>query len=71
MMVSLRIEARSFVPITISRRPIPSAWREALHAAEKLDPEGGGGFNPRITPIKSTGAFRPGGGRFPLIALNS
>jgi len=23
--------------------------------------EGGGGFNPRITPIKSTGAFRPGG----------
>jgi len=39
----------------INERPV------AKHAAEKLDPEGGGGFNPRITPIKSTGAFRPGG----------
>ena len=29
------------------------------HAAEKLDPEGGGGFNPRITPTKSKWALAP------------
>jgi ribosomal-protein-alanine N-acetyltransferase len=41
-----------------------SAW--ALQTAEKLDAEGGGGFNPRIRPIESTpalaaeGLFSPG-----------
>jgi hypothetical protein len=29
----------------------------ALQAAEKLDPEGGGGFNPRIKPTESTSAL--------------
>jgi hypothetical protein len=31
----------------------------ALQAAEKLDPEGGGGFNPRIKPTESTRALAP------------
>ena len=31
----------------------------ALQAAEKLDPEGGGGFNPRIMPTESTRALAP------------
>ena len=35
-----------------------SPW--ALQAAEKLDPEGDRGFNPRVRPIESTG-FSPGG----------
>jgi hypothetical protein len=33
-----------------------SIWKESWFYTE-----GGGGFNPRITPIKSMGAFRPGG----------
>jgi putative ATPase len=32
---------------------------EKLDAKEMLDPEGGGGFNPRNTPTKSTGALAP------------
>ncbi len=39
----------------------------ALQAAEKLDSEGGGGFNPRIKPTESTRALAPEG-RFPLIS---
>jgi hypothetical protein len=31
----------------------------AKQAAEKLDLEGGGGFNPRITPIESMRALAP------------
>jgi hypothetical protein len=27
--------------------------KEAVQAAEKLEPEGGGGFNPRIKPAES------------------
>jgi len=30
-----------------------NSWAE--QAAEKLSPEGGGGFNPRIKPAKSIG----------------
>jgi hypothetical protein len=38
-----------------------SVRREAgvSQAAEKLTPEGGGGFNPRITPAKSARALAP------------
>jgi hypothetical protein len=31
----------------------------ALQATEKLDPEGGGGFNPRIKPTESMRALAP------------
>ena len=41
------------------------AW--ALQAAEKLIPEGGGGFNPRIKPIESTLALATEG-HFPPIS---
>jgi len=37
---------------------IPSA---AKQAAEEIDPEGDGGFNPRITPAESTRALAPEG----------
>jgi hypothetical protein len=33
----------------------------AVQAAEKLNPEGGGGFNPRIMPAESTRALAPDG----------
>jgi hypothetical protein len=33
--------------------------KRALQTAEKLDPEGDGGFNPRIKPIESTRALAP------------
>ena len=36
-----------------------AAFVEKLAAAEKLNPEGGGGFNPRIKPTESTGALAP------------
>jgi len=39
----------------------------ALQAAEKLDPEGGGGFNPRIKPTGSMRALAPEG-RFSTIS---
>jgi len=39
----------------------------ALQAAEKLDPEGGGGFNPRIEPTESTPALAAEE-RFPRIS---
>ena len=41
-----------------------SGW--ALQAAEKLDPEGGGGFNPRIKPTGSTRALAPEGRFSPI-----
>jgi hypothetical protein len=38
-------------------RATESCW--ALQAAEKLDSEGGGGFNPRIKPAESTRSLAP------------
>jgi hypothetical protein len=38
----------------------------ALQAAEKLDPEGRGGFNPRIKPTGSTRALAPEGRLSPI-----
>jgi hypothetical protein len=37
-----------------------------LQAAEKLDLEGGGGFNPRIKPAESTRALAPEGRYTPI-----
>jgi tRNA (guanine37-N1)-methyltransferase len=38
----------------------PKAERqEVQHSAKRLDPEGGGGFNPRIEPAESTRALAP------------
>jgi hypothetical protein len=39
-----------------------SLWREAgvSQAAEKLEAEGGGGFIPRVKPVKSSRASAPG-----------
>src|ERR1035437_7955937 len=49
----------------------PRAHRPREHppskATEKLDPEGGGGFNPRIRPAKTARALAPEG-RFPPIS---
>jgi hypothetical protein len=39
----------------------------AFHAAEKYKTEGGGGFNPRIMPIKSTRALAPEGSVSPIL----
>ena len=51
------------------RRPlilIPAPGMAAQQVAEKLDPEGGGGFTPRIKPTESTLALATDG-RFPPI----
>ena len=50
-----------------SRAAEASHVRAALQAAEKLDPEGGGGFNPRIKPTESMPALAAEG-RFPPIS---
>ena len=41
--------------------PIPGLKIETRQAAEKLDPEGGGGFNPRVKPTESMWALAPEG----------
>ena len=63
--------AEALASLGIEPKATPQDQGTASQTAEKLHTEGGGGFNPRITPAKSEGALAPEDPRPTVILLSA
>ena len=63
--------AEALASLGIEPKATPQDQGTASQTAEKLHTEGGGGFNPRITPTELTGALAPEGSRPTVILLSA
>jgi tRNA (guanine37-N1)-methyltransferase len=63
--------AEALASLGIEPKAAPQDQGTASQTAKKLHTEGGGGFNPRITPTELTGSLAPEGSRPTVILLSA